>query len=272
MSEISSNVRNKPVELFCAVDIEALGHANGSIPISVGFCYGTSWEDRIKVRISIMPDQYHVYHTKYGQKWNPPSNGLNITDFIQDICEPMTWSEFWSKNTKILETIFKEAVPTNDGFQALSNFIKKLYSIELLSAGTSRPYKVTFIGDNPGYDFSHINAALEKYCDELPLRYSNRRTFTELRELYNQNVQLPSDGYHGIKDPSERIKYFSSTQLVDHIVKKNSNHSHLPDDDAEGIYMQYLLMKDAKFLDEMKSKLDNNELMHIEMGNLKFSN
>lgn len=274
--------QTKPIEYLCALDIETVGRANGSMPISVGFCYGTNWEDRKKVRISIRPNSYHCYHEKYGQFFNLHNavelSKLSITDekrldehYIQDICEPATWSEFWSKNKEILLTLLTEGKSVTDGFQELSNFIKKLYSIEKLTTNTKRPYKVTFLGDNPAYDFGRLDAALEKYCDELPIRYSNRRTLTELRELAKEGFSFLNDGYHGIKDPSERVKFFEKSKLLSAIVDQNTAHTHMPDDDAEGIYLQYLLMKDEKFLDSMCEKLPNWKHIHIGIDNTKYS-
>jgi len=245
----------KPRKYICAVDIETLGHANSAIPFSVGFCFGTCWADRRKVRISILPDTPHVYHNDFDKTFNDLSidfQRLSLEDQMKHACEPCTWSEFWSKNTNVLGVLMKEALPIKDGFQLLSNTIKQIYSTEHMSIDTKTPYRVTFLGDNPGYDFSHLNAALEKYCDELPIRYSNRRTLTELRNL--NNVVAPTDGYHGISDPSEQIEFHRHAVLIDILVEEFSVHSHLPDDDAEGIYLRYLLIKDPKFLGELIDK------------------
>jgi hypothetical protein len=223
-------------EYYCAVDIESLGHANSSIPFSIGFCHGSNWENRKKVRISIQPDAYHKFHPKYGTELKV-ADYSDLSSYITDVCEPCTWSEFWSKNTDILSDLLSEAIPAKEGFSAVSDIIKEIYTNK----------SVSFLGDNPSFDFSHMSYALEKYCDELPMRFSNRKTFTELR---NSSDPLPSDGYHGIKDPSERIKYHPRKSDINAVVKAMSNHSHKPDDDAEGIYLQYLLLKDDKFLTE----------------------
>jgi hypothetical protein len=42
---------NKLQEYLCAVDIESLGRTNSMGVLSIGFCYGTTWEDRKKHRI-----------------------------------------------------------------------------------------------------------------------------------------------------------------------------------------------------------------------------
>ena len=246
------SVKSKPVEYLCALDIEALGRVNSSPPFSVGFCHGTCWEDRQKVRITMLPSFPHSYHNNHNKTID--ELGINLEDMKLDdamsfMCENNTWNEFWSKNQNVLSDLMKEALPAKEGYRKLSDTIKQIYSVE---NSTESKYRVTFLGDNPAYDFSHLNAALETQCDELPIRYSNRLTISEMRQLPRDQAALVSDGYHGIKDPSERIKYHPNAEKIEALVKKYANHSHMPDDDAEGIYLQYLLLKDEKFLIRMQ--------------------
>lgn len=221
-------------EYLCALDIEALGHVNSCGAFSVGFCYGTTWEDRKKIRFTFAPKSYHRFHPKYGTPYI-----LKDDEKInwEDIIEPVTWAEFWSKNTDVLNVLASEFTE----FKYLSEFVKELYSV-----GT----KVTFLGDNPAYDFSHLAYEFEAH-DELPIRFSNRLKLSEMQKMFAAGDPLPSDGYHGIKDPSERIKYYHSPDTLNQIVKKLTSHSHLPDDDAEGIYLSYLLMKDLSLFNKL---------------------
>jgi hypothetical protein len=237
---------NKSQEYLCAVDIEALGRANSMGVLSIGFCYGTTWEDRKKHRISILPDKYHNYHEKAGQTWDylkVANAKIPLTEFIQDVCEPGTWKEFWSNHVEVLETLFAEAYYPKVAYEDLSNFIKKIYSVE---SKEEKKYRVVFLGDNPSYDFGRIDYVLEKYCDELPLRYSNREKIANIR-----GGKLLNDGYHAIKDPSERAKYFKNDKAMEKVMVNHAKHSHMPDDDAELIYLQYLLMKDENLLKKL---------------------
>lgn len=245
----------KKEKYYCAIDIEALGHANSAIPFSVGFCYGSCWEDRTKTRVTILPEKPHIYHGNHRQTFNNMNinvKDLPLEDSMKLLCEPVTWNEFWSKNTTVLSTLMKEALPTFEGFCKLSDIIKNVYSAE------KKSYRVVFLGDNPAYDFSHLDRALQKYCDELPIRYSNRLSLTEMRKLHNEGKELPSDGYHGISDPSEQISFHPNAKNIKTLVKEFANHSHLPDDDAEVIFLQHLLLKNEKFYDNMMEKFAKN--------------
>jgi hypothetical protein len=242
---------DKKEKYYCAIDIEALGHANNAIPFSIGFCHGTCWEDRTKTRVTILPEKPHIYHKNHYRNFNEMNinvKNLPLEDSMQLLCEPVTWNEFWSKNKDILSILMKEALPTNEGFCKLSDVIKNIYCAE-------KNYRVVFLGDNPAYDFSHLDNALYKYCDELPIRYSNRLSLTELRNLYNNGKELPSDGYHGISDPSEQIAFHPNAKNIKTLVKDFSSHSHLPDDDAEVIYLQHLLIKNENFYNLMMEKI-----------------
>lgn len=173
------------------------------------------------------------------------------------ICEPSTWEEFWSKNTGVLQTLMDESVEGKVAFDQLSNFIKELYSNENhIEEGSNILHKVVFLCDDSAYDFSHLNVALEKYCDELPLGFSNWMKLKTMLNFASLGDTLPSDGYRDIRDPSERIVYHPNKATIKLLTQKFSQHTHMPDDDAEGIYLQYLLMKDENFFDEMKSKVD----------------
>ena len=186
----------------------------------------------------MIPDSYHIYHSKYGQEFKSYSD--NFEEWIEDVCEPPTWNEFWSKNKNILHTLFSEEIDMKQVYKLISDTIKTIYE-------TSKTRKITLLGDNPAYDYSRIDYALEKYCDELPIRFSNREKITKMRE-----TNPTSEGYNSIKDPTERMKYHVDKDLVDRLSKLMSKHTHLPDDDAEMIYVQYLLMKNDKFRNEMK--------------------
>jgi hypothetical protein len=111
------------------------------------------------------------------------------------------------------------------------------------------------LSDNSLYDFGS-NYVLEKYCDELPLRYSNREKITNTRggKMSNDHVisfGMLNDGYHAIKDPSERAKYFKNDKAMEKVMVNHAKLSHMPDDDAELIYLQYLLMKDESLLKKL---------------------
>jgi hypothetical protein len=254
----------KTQEYLCAVDIEVLGRSSKSNVLSIGFCYGSTWENRKKFRVSIIPDSYHIYHQKY--RCVPDIKG-DLEDYITDVCEPALWKEFWSSRKAELKTLFSEAIPIEDAMNKLSKFIKDLYTNEMLSQGTVHPYEITFLGDNPSFDFSHIDRLLSHYCDELPLRYSNRQTSKEIRE----SGEICEDGDHCISDPSAQIEFCEYNKLIYYILDKYTKPTHLPDDDAERIYLQYLLLHNDEELENMKSKLQSYELLVIGSSTLTYS-
>jgi hypothetical protein len=111
------------VKLYVAVDIEAFGHADNVTPFSVGFCYGTSWDDRKKFRVTMIPTGPHTYYSS-------ELSGKSNEEYGKMICDSLNNPEEFSKVMQIF--------------------------------------------CDPAYDFSHLNRAVSTYCDELPVRYSNR--------------------------------------------------------------------------------------------------
>jgi hypothetical protein len=63
---------------------------------------------------------------------------------------------------------------------------------------------------------------------------------------------LPTDGYHCISDPSEAIDFHPNAKLIEEIVDKHSTHTHMPDDDAEGIFLQQLLLKTPELVERLR--------------------
>lgn len=137
----------------------------------------------------------------------------------------------------------------------ISDFLKELYAKEVFDEKANTKIRVVWLGDNPAYDFSHLNRAVSTYCDELPVRYSNRLSLTDMRYMVRIGKTLPTDGYHGISDPSEAIDFHPHAKLIEETVNKHSAHTHMPDDDAEGIFLQQLLLKQPVLLERL-SKAD----------------
>jgi hypothetical protein len=248
------------VKLYVAVDIEAFGHADNLTPFSVGFCYGTSWDDRKKFRVTMIPTGPHTYYSgelsgksneEYGKMIRDSlNNPEEFSKVMQIFCDPVTWSEFWSKNQEILRKLFSDdnMMSTQVGMLRISDFLKELYANEKTNTKT----RIIWLGDNPAYDFSHLNRAVSTYCDELPVRYSNRLSLTDMRYMVKIGKTLPTDGYHGISDPSEAIDFHPNAKLIEEIVDKHSAHTHMPDDDAEGIFLQQLLLKTPELVERLR--------------------
>ena len=104
-------------------------------------------------------------------------------------------------------------------FQKLSNFIKKLYSVEILSKDASHSYNLVFLSNNNSSDFDVLDNLLRTRCDEMPLYCSNRR---KIKDLYNLALA------------GNPVDYGSPHFIMDVDMSGDASH------DARHVYTKYL--------------------------------
>jgi hypothetical protein len=237
---------SQPPPLIVSVDIKTLGNRHESEPFSVGFCYGTTWLDRKKYRITIRPSSYSHYYADTDTDADTDTketddNPLFDETFLPDweqICDPVTYEGFWKNHEMVLRNLWRDALHPKKAWKEIDKFIKTIYNI-----AEEDNNEVIWISDNPSYDFSHLDHGISKYLDQLPVRFSNRQTKSEIKQYFKENNKYP-DSYenHCIEDPSEQIKFHPHKNIIEKIVKTIVQHTHYPDKDAEEIYLTYLLL------------------------------
>jgi hypothetical protein len=141
-------------------------------------------------------------------------------EFQRAQIEKRCMDEFWSKHEDILQTIEKEARNPYIVWKQIARFIDDLETLY-----PRETHDIIFVSDNPAFDIALIDRNLKSMVDRLPLRYTK-------------------DGmYRTISDPSEQRRWFPKRKELDEFVKENSIHDHLPDNDAEQIYLMQVFME-----------------------------
>lgn len=135
-------------------------------------------------------------------------------------------TEFWDKQPGLLETFHKESVPISTGLAQIAAYVDSLY----------QRFKIQrWLSDNPAFDLGHLDHQLAQ-VREYPIRHA------------------PDGEYHSVVDPTEQIKGLPPLYQRDINAKMadfwKGRVKHMPDDDAEGIWWQYVLVKRAR--DQLK--------------------
>ena len=140
--------------------------------------------------------------------------------FQRSEIEKRCMDEFWSKHEDILSRIEKEARDTDIVWKEIAQFIDGLETLY-----PHETHKIIFVSDNPAFDITLIDVNLKRTVGRLPLRYTTAGV------------------YRVINDPSEQRVWFPKRNEMDAFVKANSSHDHLPDNDAEHIYLMQVFME-----------------------------
>jgi hypothetical protein len=153
---------------------------------------------------------------------------------------------FWEKNPKVYGKIkrsrkkFREQIPKIVEFwDNAHKYIHKIPSDDSQKKISERD--ISLVSDNPEFDYSRLNPYLKKICDREPLRYTT------------------DEKYRPIRDLGEALHIIGVNDIVSDSVKELVEHSHLPVEDAENIFLtnvigEKLLMewKDEKILEIRK--------------------
>lgn len=129
--------------------------------------------------------------------------------------------EFWDKYPELAATFEKEAMPYKQGLAQIAKYIDSCYE----------RYDVRkILSDNPAFDLGHLDHHLVG-TREYPIRHG------------------PTGEYHSVEDPSEQLKGLPKQQQVQVYAALQKywekRTKHLPDDDAEGIYIMYMKVQEA---------------------------
>lgn len=180
-----------PDQVCLAVDIEAMGAPLGSHVVAIGFCLGDA-NGKVLERRS--------FYIK------PP---LTAT------FEPRCKAEFWDKHPGLFESFLDKAVDANDAYREVGQFLSSLEKYN----------RVTILSNNPAFDLTHLDVALEKYLDRIGLRYSDDSS---------------GNKYRWVADYSERTYAIGVSDEVDALAMKiaglESKDLHDPANDALLIY------------------------------------
>jgi len=145
---------------------------------------------------------------------------------LKRVFEPRCWNEYWvkPKQAEQLKEFQKYEVHP---FVAMTQFISAVDRYE-------DKYDVTILTDNPAYDIAWLNMYLDLYLGRLALAYTKNQV------------------YRGVKDPYEwamkrKIKTgvpwsFNTYKYNSEIAKLKELHDHWPENDAESIFRQALLL------------------------------
>lgn len=202
-SDITLMEENKPEKMFVAIDIEKTGALLDDPVIAIGVVVGDA----------------SIAHVVVKRRWCLP---VPADENIERKC----FDEFWNdpkhpENYVVLQQIRKEVrfLTEEAGIQ---DFYKFLKSLEVLWPGD----QITFLSDNPAYDIGSLDHLIAKYLHALPLRYT-----------------LDSQ-YRSITDPSEQLDVLGIRDEINAAINKkfNANHNHMPDNDAEVIYLQQIII------------------------------
>jgi hypothetical protein len=138
------------------------------------------------------------------------------------------YDEFWSKNLDILENIRREAVPLEQAWKSIADF--------LTSLETDYPESnVLICSDNPAFDLTFIDYNLFTRLGRLGVRYSD------------------SGKYRCVSDPTAQRHFHPQKALLkQRLFESGAKHTHMPDDDAEGIYLQQVMLESPKMIEGEK--------------------
>ncbi len=200
-----------PTIIYVAIDIEATGSRMLSDPIvSIGVCVGTEGgciSERRRFNMEVA--------------WPGPDTGWG--DF-----EPRCWSEYWVKLPRHIRAVVRsEALPHADAMQQFRTFLDGLEDRYPEPA-----HEIRFITDNPSFDHAKVDAALERYQNRLPMRYSTVGKYRQvicIDSIRDAFVEL-----FGRAMVDERIKGY---------IGPNVTHDHDPMHDAEVHYHTYLALR-----------------------------
>jgi hypothetical protein len=142
---------------------------------------------------------------------------FNTNDF-----EKKCYEEFWTKHEDILDDIRKEAVDSKSAWNEIGQFLDRLSDKYPNS-------NIVILSDNPAFDLSRIDYEL----------------FTRLGRLGCRHIGK----YRRVMDPTEQRTFFPRKVEMKELVKKLAPHTHYPDDDAEGIFLQQIILNNPKLLD-----------------------
>jgi len=150
-------------------------------------------------------------------------------DFDTKDFDATCYEEFWSKNLDLLNNIKKDAVPQEQGWKSISTFLTELEQQHPKS-------RIVVCSDNPAFDLTLMDYNLYKYCNRLGVRYSDKGK------------------YRQVMDPTEQRRFHPQKDLLKkRLYESGARHTHNPDDDAEGIYMQQVMLESPKILSGEKN-------------------
>jgi DNA polymerase III epsilon subunit-like protein len=142
--------------------------------------------------------------------WKPVEEG---GDF-----EARCINEFWSKmDEKTKEECKRDAVEDFVAWKAIEGWLNEM---------EHKYEKIEFLTDNASFDIARIDYCLDKYCDRLPMRFS---TTGKYRAIYSAD-----DMYEMLSSEQRAI---CDKQIAEIVV-----HDHNPVNDAEYVYMQYVMV------------------------------
>jgi len=236
--EISKRELEEGEKLALVVDIECSGYDLNIQPVlAIGWIVGNLEREEIfdKGRVSFLSDAYSfrqenvkryedMKQAKLLKKSSFPPLDPNkyVNSGIEYVIRGDWWAEkgwifdkrcydsFWMNHLPVLDTLFRDSVPPETAISDFLNLENK-YPIS------------TIISDNPSYDISRIDFAIE--------RYSNRE--------YGMHY-YPTGEYRSVIDVSSACEY-----LPANLGKKIfwGMNSHFPDDDAYNIYQAHLSLQ-----------------------------
>lgn len=141
--------------------------------------------------------------------WKPVEEG---GDF-----EARCIKEFWSRmDEKTKEDCKYDAVEDSVAWKAVEHWLNEM----------ERKYgEIDFLTDNASFDIARIDYCLDKYCDRLPMRFS---TTGKYRAIYS------ADDMYSMLSYEQRA-------ICDKQISEIVAHDHNPVNDAEYVYMQYVM-------------------------------
>lgn len=160
----------------------------------------------------------------YGTKTTYRKKRFCLTFDINNF-EEKCLKEFWSKFPNILEKIKSEATPVVETWEAITDFLTLLEV-----AYPEDKYNIVMLSDNPAYDIGHIDYNLFHYTARWGLRYTD------------------NGDYRFISNPCEQLVYHPNKENIKRAVRALSKHTHMPDDDAECIFMTQILLKNPEMV------------------------
>jgi hypothetical protein len=168
--------RRRPAEcIYVALDIEKCGPMMSRHPVvSIGYCVGNR-HGRV----------YQLGKFNLHVKWPEFDASDEVVDWGD--FEPACWRQFWSHQPS--ELLFALQINTMTQADGFTEFARWLHHLETVMFPRHR---IVFVSDNPSFDIGTIDYNLERYCGQLPVRYS--RTC----DVYRQ-VQSPVDMVRGMQ-------------------------------------------------------------------------
>lgn len=153
----------------------------------------------------------------------------SISTNINEI-ETKCYNEFWSKHEDILNIIQQESRPAEIVAKEIGEFLDSLEDIFS---------SVVVVCDNPAYDLTRLDYFLHKYnAREYPIHYGK------------------NNEYRLVCNPVQIRRFFPRKEELFAVIKMSgAKHTHLPDDDAESLYIQQIFLEEPRKLDDLKRKM-----------------